>query len=427
VNAASHVPSIATRLARALLSWSLAWGFAVGAAVWLAAAHEVDELLDDALQASAELLAELVRAREPSAAPVVVQGVALDRFAWQVVAPGGAVQLRSARAPAASWHATAVAGLGSVPAWRVFGQPLGDGRMLYAAQTLEERNEARAEVALGAVLAALAVGLLGHLWLRARVRAELEPVQRLSQRLAGWHADAGSAATQLGPPERSELEPVHGAIDALARRLAARVANEQAFSAHAAHALRTPLAGIDAQLAVAQRECPAQLPELRQRLTRVRGAATRLQAVVAALLGLFRAGAAGAQAQPQPIDMAALVARLPAPGLTVEVSGTETLQADPDLLAAALMNLLDNAQRHGARTARVSTRGPYLLRIDDDGPGASTARLGQLREAIETQHYEGSTGLGLMLADRVARAHGGRLVLPAAGRGFVAELQLGPA
>jgi len=427
VNAAPRVPSIATRLARALLSWSLAWGVAIGAAVWLAASHEVDELLDDALQASGELLAELVRARAPTAAPAVVQGQALERFAWQVVAPGGAVQLRSARAPGQAWHATAVAGFGSVPAWRVYGLPLGDGRMLYAAQTLEERNEARAEVALGAVLAALAVGLLGHLWLRARVRAELEPVQRLSQRLAGWDADAGSAAAQLGPPERLELEPVHGAIDALAVRLAARVANEQAFSAHAAHALRTPLAGIDAQLAVAQRECPPERPELRERLQRVRGAATRLQAVVAALLGLFRAGAGGTRAKPQPIDLAALVARLPVPGLTVEVSATEPLQADPDLLAAALMNLLDNAQRHGARTARVGTRGASVMRIEDDGPGASAQRLAQLRGAIEAQHYEGSTGLGLMLADRVARAHGGRLLLPAVEQGFAVELQLGAA
>lgn len=420
-------PSIATRLARALLSWSLAWGLAIGAAVWLAASHEVDELLDDALQASGELLAELLRAREPSAAPVVVPGPALERFAWQVVAPGGVVQLRSARAPAAPWHTTAAAGFASVTAWRVYGLALGDGRVLYAAQTLEERNEARAEVALGAVLAAFAVGLLGHLWLRARVRAELEPVQRLSQRLAAWDVDAGSATAQLGAPERSELEPVHGAIDALAVRLAARVANEQAFSAHAAHALRTPLAGIDAQLAVALRECADDKPELRQRLTRVRGAATRLQAVVAALLGLFRAGAGGARVQLQAIDLPALVSRLPVPGLAVQVEPGASLQADPDLLAAALMNLLDNAQRHGAQTARIGTPGAQRLRIEDDGPGASAERLAQLRAAVEAQHYEGSTGLGLMLADRVARAHGGRLLLPQAGQGFVVELQLGPA
>ena len=80
---------------------------------------------------------------------------------------------------------------------------------------------------------------------------------------------------------------MHDAISALGERLARRVANERAFSAHAAHALRTPLAGIDTQLAVAQREAPA---SLQPRLARVREAAGRLTRVVSALLALFRSG-----------------------------------------------------------------------------------------------------------------------------------------
>jgi signal transduction histidine kinase len=418
-------PSIAARLARALLSWSVAWGLALGAAVWLAAAGEVDELLDDALESSALLLAELVGSRTaPSATPVQAN----ERFAWQVVAADGAVLMRSSRAPAQAWFASASAGFASVPQWRVFGHALGsDGRMLYAAQTRSERDEARTEVALGAVLAALAVGLLGHIWLRARVRQELQPLQGLSQRLAAWRAD--ELELDLGAPERSELQPVHRAIEALTARLAIRIANEQAFSAHAAHALRTPLAGIDAQLAVAQRECPPEAPELRQRLARVRGAATRLQAVVAALLGLFRSGSGG-RAQVQAVDLNALVARLPAPAVRVSVSvnadATAPLRADPDLLAAALMNLLDNAERHGAHEVRIELVPPATLRLTDDGPGASADRLALLRSAIEAERYGGTTGLGLMLADRVARAHGGRLLLPAGSRGFTVELQLQP-
>jgi signal transduction histidine kinase len=424
-------PSIATRLARALLSWSLAWGVAVGAAVWLAAAHEVDELLDDALESSALLLAELVGSREANgAAPVPVPVQANERFAWQVVAPDGVVLMRSSRAPVQAWFATASAGFASRPQWRVFGHALGsEGRMLYAAQTRSERDEARAEVAFGAVLAALAVGLLGHVWLRARVRRELEPLQGLSQRLAAWDPEA--AAPGLGAAERRELQPVHRAIEALTARLAARVANEQAFSAHAAHALRTPLAGIDAQLAVAQRECPPEAPELRQRLARVRGAATRLQAVVAALLGLFRSGG-GAVAQRRAVDVPALVARLPAPALQVHVQAAATLQADPDLLAAALMNLLDNAERHGASEVHIEAVGAATLRITDNGPGASPERLAQLGSAISAERYGGNTGLGLMLADRVARAHGGCLTLPQGApdapgkRGFTVELHLQP-
>lgn len=446
-----QVPSIRQRLANALAVWSLAWGAAVGAAIWLAATHEVDELLDDTLQASTELLGSLLPATLPSAAQA---GAApgTERFAWQLVAADGRLLARSARAPAAPWHTRPAPGFTQLPGWRVYGmaaQTPGQtpghtpGQMLYAAQTGDERREARGEVALNAVLAALALGLLGHVWLRSRVRRELEPLRSLSHRLAGMGTGMGTgraltpeaAAQALGAPERQELEPVHQAVQALTARLWARMASERAFSAHAAHALRTPLAGIDAQLAVALRECP---PALRERLTLVRGATGRLQAVVVALLGLFRAGS---QPQRAPVDVGSLVARLPAPGVQVTVQvavqtdSPAPLDADADLLAAALVNLLDNSARHGAKQVSVQVLGPRTLRVSDDGPGVPPQRAQALLQALDHaqsqgldgESTEGMTGLGLLLADRVARAHGGRLRLPDSAAGFVVELDLGEA
>ena len=54
-------------------------------------------------------------------------------------------------------------------------------------------------------------------------------------------------------------------------------------------------------------------------------------------------------------------------------------------------------------------------------------RRAALQSALDAQAYEAGPGLGLMLADRVARAHGGRLALPATDAGFTVELNLGPA
>lgn len=425
-----QVPSIRRRLSNALAAWAVVWSLAVGAAVWLAATHEVDELLDDGLQSSAELLAAIASNADatanavPSNAPPRSAGAAMERFAWQVVARDGTVALRSSRAPATPWLKTPSAGFSETAGWRLFGLALdADGRMLYAAATREERQEARAEAALSAVGAALAVGLLGHVWLRMQVRRELEPLQTLSDRLRRLDVDAAveSGDRSLGPAERRELQSVHQALEELMQRLAARVATERAFSAHAAHALRTPLAGIDAQLAVALRESP---PPLAARLQRVRDAATRLQGVVAALLGLFRTGSPPATA---PVDVARLLARLPVAGLRVQVDGQATVTADADLLAAALVNLLDNALRHGAHQVTVRVTAPGRLRLDDDGPGVPPQRRQALQAALTAQAYEGVTGLGLMLADRVARAHGGRLALPASERGFAVEIDLGAA
>ncbi len=420
------LPSIRGRLSRALLGWSAVWGVAVAATIMLAVPHEVNELLDDTLQASAEVLGVLLStspetfaARESGSAPAV-PALPSERFAWQLVAADGAVLLRSPHAPQAALRATATPGFTDTDDWRVFGTSLGSsGRVLYVAQTQAERREAQFEVAFGSALATLAIGLLGHLWLRARVRHELAPLEALSQRLARHDPTASGAS--LGLAEREELQPVHAAIDDLGARLARRVANERAFSAHAAHALRTPLAGIDAQLAVALRESPS---TLQPRLKRTREAAARLQRVVAALLAMFRSSG---ELQRRTIDLNDLIARLPVEGLAVDVPPASTLDADADLLAAALLNLLDNALRYGAQRVLVSVPAPGTVRVHDDGPGTAPGRRAALQQAIDGQADAGGTGLGLRLADLVARAHGGRLVLPAVGEGFAVDLVLGPA
>jgi signal transduction histidine kinase len=425
----SSLPSIRGRLSRALLGWSAVWGLAVAAAIMLVVPHEIEELLDDTLQASADVMGTLL-ARNADGLPAdagpapahATAALPSDRFAWQIVGRDGALLVRSLRAPAAPLRTTPTPGFTDSGDWRVFGTALAnDGRMLYVAQSTAERLEAQVEVGLAAALAALAVGLLGHVWLRARVRHELAPLERLSLRLA--RHDPTAQGESLGLAEREELQPVHAAIDDLGQRLARRIANERAFSSHAAHALRTPLAGIDAQLAVALRESP---PALSPRIKRAREAAARLQHVVAALLTLFRSNA---DVNRGPVDLPALLARLPVEGLNVEVQAHARVTADADLLSAALLNLLDNALRYGARRVSVSVPAPGTVRAHDDGPGVPAARRLALQQSID-QTADGSgvgvgVGLGLRLADLVARAHEGRLVLPEVAAGFAVDLVLG--
>jgi signal transduction histidine kinase len=419
-------PSIRSRLANALLFWSLMWSLGVTLAVGLASQHELDELLDETLQSTAAVFAQAMASSAGAAAPgpAVVPMSGDAQFAWQLVAADGRVLRRSDNAPAASLLRAATAGFSKTADWRVHGSALpsaegSDARMLYVAHRLAERREAQFEAVLSAALAALSIGLLGHLWLRARVRQEMLPLEHLSQRLA--HFNPLDPAQALGTAERAELVPVHNALVELGQRLAQRVAQERRVAAHAAHALRTPLAGMDAQLAVALREST---PEAQPRLQRVREASVRLQRVVRSLLDLFRIGG---EVRRQRVNVKALLAHLPLPGLEVLVDERVHVDADPDLLAAALLNLLDNAQRHGARRATLTVPAPGRLLLRDDGPGAELHRLALLRAALATQSYEGQTGLGLMLADLVARAHGGHLRLPQppdAGGGFLAELVL---
>lgn len=409
----SKLPSIRQRLSRALIGISIAWGLVVSTVVWLSVRHAVDELLDNTLQESAEIIYGVLSMHQ--AQLPFLGGVSLpaplheEHLVWQVVGARNEVVMRSHKAPLLPLVARRTPGLSDVDeAWRVYGMPLeSDGRILYVAQISRARNEARLEAAGATTGAALVVGLLCAVWLRSRVRQEVAPITAMSASLA--HFDPLVSDASLAPATRAELLTMHDAISDLGARLAKRLANERAFSAHAAHALRTPLAGMVAQLAVAQRKSP---PEAQPHLASMRQAADKLRRVVAALLTLFRTD--NDDLKRQGVDMAELVGSLPFERLSVSVDRPAFVWADPDLLSAALINLFDNAQQHGASHAGVQVQHEgqeTRIVVTDNGHGMSAAQQASLQAALDTQHYEGQMGLGLMLVDLIARAHGGHLRL----------------
>jgi signal transduction histidine kinase len=260
--------------------------------------------------------------------------------------------------------------------------------------------------------------------MRWRVMRVMRELQDLSAQIQMY--DPMRPQTDLPVATRQEFVPVREAVLDLGQRLERRVANEQAFAAHAAHALRTPLAGMDAQLAMAMKEVDG---PARPRIERTREAVARLKRVITALLALFRSQAT---LDLQPIDVAQMLSHLSVDPLQVHCTQDQPLLADPDLIAAALANLLDNAWRHGARTCWVSvhTQGrQQRLSLRDDGPGVDAQRLAQLQDSVDQTEAGQIVGLGLKLAGLVARAHHGRLVLgPAdpARPGFVVSLVLEP-
>lgn len=423
-----RLPSIRQRVTRSLLGISLLWCALIAGVVWYVVRHEVDEVMDHGLRESAEIFRSLLATLPPGHQG----GEALPReteeelrLVWQVIDSGsGAVVLRSRKAPDLALQGRLLPEISSTPdgQWRVItlGFKQNASRFLLVAQSEEERGDARDEVVLYTLIHALWASLLATVLLSVLLRRELRPLAALSHAVQRYDPLVpGTAPTGTA---RAELEPIERSIRELGQRLAQRVITERAFTAHAAHALRTPLAGIDAQLAMALREAPE---ALRPRLERTRQAATRLSHVMQALLGMFRSGV-GPQRRVFPL--AEILAPLSFGELHLSLSDDGPLHADPDLLAAVLMNLLDNAQRHQARNVGLvvaHAHGWTRLRLEDDGAGCTPEQRDTLRQALERQDYSsdaGLKGLGLILADLVMRAHGGRLQLPAASQGFVVEL-----
>ncbi|WP_421866745.1 sensor histidine kinase [Motiliproteus sp.] len=107
---------------------------------------------------------------------------------------------------------------------------------------------------------------------------------------------------------------------------------------------------------------------------------------------------------------------------------TLLLQCNREALVGALMNLVNNALQAGARELVVRSQPidqQYLwLQVQDDGPGMDAQQLAQSLEPFYSTKSQG-TGLGLAVAQVVARAHHGDFVIDSvAGQGTIAGFKL---
>lgn len=142
-------------------------------------------------------------------------------------------------------------------------------------------------------------------------------------------------------------------------------------------------------------------------------------------------GASPLGATPVRLDLAvaALAGRHPRGRADVLVEAEPgVVVGNPRLLRLAVDNLVRNAVQHGYATGpgvvrvRADRRG---ISVVDDGPGVPPAELARLTVVPKIGLPQELAGLGLVLADWVAAAHGGRLVLAnRPGRGFEARLDL---
>ncbi|SYZ33640.1 Sporulation kinase E [Propionibacterium australiense] len=114
------------------------------------------------------------------------------------------------------------------------------------------------------------------------------------------------------------------------------------------------------------------------------------------------------------------------------------LDADPALLRQALWNLINNAVRHAGPGATIWVQVSVadetaVVAVTDDGAGMTEtdrARLFQPFSSPPGENDGHGTGLGMLVAQRVVTAHGGRLLIDTIdGRGtsILCALPLGHA
>ena len=275
-----------------------------------------------------------------------------------------------------------------------------------------------------------------------------KPIVRL--RAATRQLAAGDLSARAGAPASSRRDEVAGLMrdfDGMAERLENLVKAQSRLLNDISHELRSPLARLNVALGLARRRSGAERDEM---LERIELEASRLNELIGRILTLARLEDGEQEVPRTPVPLNELVLNV-AEDAEFEAQArhchvrTEIPESDWDvrgnasLLHSAIENVVRNAIRytHEGGTVEIRlqrTEGPNgpeaLLQIRDCGPGVPEGALEKLFEPFyrlddARGRLTGGVGLGLAIAQRAVRFHGGRVAASnRAEGGLLVEIHL---
>jgi two-component system OmpR family sensor kinase len=289
-----------------------------------------------------------------------------------------------------------------------------------SAITHAQEGVARAFILAG--ILALAGALLASYLIGTRVSRPLRRMAAVAARV-----DAGDLHPRIHDlgGQGHEVRVLAEAFNHMLDRLTEAFAGQRAFVADASHELRTPLTVIRGQLEVLAGQTDPSAAEVRRVEYLVQAEIARMSRLVDELLLLAKSE----QTQflrVEAIDLAPFVSEL-WDGVSLIANRRfelgplpqGTLRADPDRLAQALRNLLDNAIQHtapdrGLVRMQVTALAGQRVRftVEDDGPGIDASQRELVFDRLHRtdsarDRATGGTGLGLAIVRAIAEAHGG--------------------
>jgi two-component system, OmpR family, sensor histidine kinase CreC len=309
-----------------------------------------------------------------------------------------------------------------------------------AVQQIIYRAERRIWIAgLGLLAVSLAVGVAVTAWMILTVR-----------RLRRYAQEVQLGQRQTPPKVPGELGDLAQAMDAMRERLDGREHLEHLVRA-LTHELKSPLAALRGAGELLQEDLP---DADRQRFAaQVVSQSERLTELVERLLALSTLELRRGPEHPRPVALAGAVDealallgdRLAQQGLTVRWLRRDAveLQADPEMLALAISNLLTNAIDFAPAGSELSLQvgiapatggtdgakdhGPRaFFELRDHGPGVPAGAFAQLGERFFSTARPGSlrkgSGLGLAIVRQIAGLHRGELSFEPAQPGLRVRL-----
>ncbi len=227
---------------------------------------------------------------------------------------------------------------------------------------------------------------------------------RATEQIAEGHFDV-----QVADRRADELGRLGQAVNRMAARLAGFVTGQKRFLGDVAHELCSPIARIQMALGILeQRATAAERPYLDD----LREEVQQMSALVNELLSFSKASLARRDLPLRPVNLAELAERVVARenkgghAVAVRIEPGLAAQAEPELLARALANVVRNAIRHagagGPIVIQAAAEGDgVLLSVLDSGPGVPATALEKLFDPfyrVEASRSRETGGVGLGLA-----------------------------
>ncbi|MGI8536836.1 MAG: ATP-binding protein [Mycobacteriales bacterium] len=320
----------------------------------------------------------------------------------------------------------------------VVGVPLPDGAGYYEVTELSELGRTLTVLATVLGLVALVTTLAGAAvgwWASRRVLRPLGDVANAAGSIA-----SGDFTARVARDRDPDLDTLAVAFNQMVDEVSARSETDRRFAADVSHELRSPLQTLSAATSVLHRRRIDLDERSAAAVDLLAAEVTRFESLVTDLLELAKSDR---PAERRPTDVVALTRAVAEsrhlPPTILQVSGpVAVLDIDPRRYEQLLVNLLDNAGKHGGEAVRIGlSLEPDALRleVDDEGPGVPIEerelvfhRFARGRAASARGGSEG-TGLGLALVLQHVQAHRGTVLVtdrPGGGARFVVTLPGGP-
>ena len=255
-------------------------------------------------------------------------------------------------------------------------------------------------------------------------------------------AISSRSSTDLRPIQRQVPTETRGLVktlNSLFGQVETSMKAQNEFISNAAHQLRNPIAGV---LAMAEEVKSAPSADAaRGRADELLTSAHHAKDLANKLLTLERISADAAGPIQNAFDANALIAnvaetlKLPADQNGVRLDthlhpAPLPIVADEVMVREAITNLVDNALRHGGKDlSRISiavskAKDTVRFDIEDDGSGIDPADVPVVLSRFGQAGPSEGSGLGLSIAEAVAKRHGGHLDLAPQAQGLNVSLTL---